>query len=81
MLGDLNQAIFTHENSRSLLKQLGTMFDPEKTKVVQLTKSYRSTKQITDFTKHILIGGEAIEAFEREGNKPHVYQARMSKKG
>ena len=57
------------------------MFDPEKTKVVQLTKSYRSTKQITDFTKHILIGGEAIEAFEREGNKPHVYQAKNEQEG
>ena len=81
LLGDLNQAIFTHENSRSLLKQLGTMFDPEKTKVVQLTKSYRSTKQITDFTKHILIDGEAIEAFEREGNKPQVYQTKDEQEG
>ena len=67
--------------SSALLKQLGTMFDPETTKVVQLTKSYRSTKQITDFTKHILIGGEAIEAFEREGNKPHVYQAKNEQEG
>lgn len=74
LLGDLNQAIFTHENSRSLLKQLSTMFDPEKTKVVQLTKSYRSTKQITDFTKHILINGEAIEAFQREGRLPQVIE-------
>lgn len=72
LLGDLNQAIFTHENSHSLLKQLGTMFDPDKTKVVQLTKSYRSTKQITDFTKHLLLNGEAIEAFEREGDLPEV---------
>lgn len=72
LLGDLNQAIFTHANSHSLLKQLGTMFDPEKTKVVQLTKSYRSTKQITDFTKHLLINGEAIEAFDRNGALPQV---------
>lgn len=72
LLGDLNQAIFTHENSRSLLQQLGTMFDPDKTKVVQLTKSYRSTQQITDFTKHILLDGEAIEAFARQGDKPQV---------
>lgn len=75
LLGDLNQAIFTHENSRSLLRQLGTMFDPEKTKVVQLTKSYRSTKQITDFTKHLLLNGEAIEAFDRNGDLPTVIQA------
>lgn len=72
LLGDLNQAIFTHANSHSLLKQLGTMFDPEKTKVVQLTKSYRSTKQITDFTKHLLVNGEGIEAFDRNGALPQV---------
>lgn len=74
LLGDLNQAIFTHENSHSLLKQLGTMFDPEKTKVVQLTKSYRSTKQITDFTKHLLLNGEAIEAFNRNGDLPTIIE-------
>ena len=72
LLGDLNQAIFTHANSHSLLKQLGTLFDPAKTKVVQLTKSYRSTKQITDFTKHLLVDGEAIEAFNRNGDLPQV---------
>lgn len=74
LLGDLNQAIFTHENSRSLLRQLSTMFDPEKTKVVQLTKSYRSTKQITDFTKQLLTNGEAIEAFDRNGDLPTVIE-------
>lgn len=72
LLGDLNQAIFTHENSRSLLQQLSTMFDPDKTKVVQLTKSYRSTKQITNFTKHLLTNGERIEAFDRNGDLPQV---------
>ncbi|MFR0608975.1 RNA polymerase recycling motor HelD [Limosilactobacillus mucosae] len=74
LLGDLNQAIFTGANSRQLLRQLGTMFDPEKTKVVQLTKSYRSTKQITDFTKHLLKDGEKIEAFERQGERPTIFQ-------
>lgn len=72
LLGDLNQAIFTKENSKTLLNQLNTMFEPDKTKVVQLTKSYRSTKQITDFTKHLLKNGEAIEAFERMGELPQV---------
>lgn len=81
LLGDLNQAIFTHENSRSLLHQLGTMFDPDKTKVVQLTKSYRSTKEITDFTKHLLIDGEAIEAFARHGEVPQVVQVNSESAG
>lgn len=72
LLGDLNQAIFTRENSKTLLGQLGRMFDPEKTKVVQLTKSYRSTKQITNFTRHLLVEGEQIEPFDRNGEKPVV---------
>ena len=38
------------------------MFDKDKTRVIQLTKSYRSTQQITDFTKHILTNGEAVDS-------------------
>lgn len=72
MLGDLNQAIFTDNDNHSLLEQLGTMFDRDKTRVLQLTKTYRSTKQITDFTRHILTHGEAIEPFDREGKLPRV---------
>ncbi|MGV0167977.1 RNA polymerase recycling motor HelD [Furfurilactobacillus sp. WILCCON 0119] len=70
LLGDLNQAIFTQENSRTLLSELSTMFDPEKTNVVQLTKSYRSTQEITDFTKDLLVDGEQITAFNRDGDRP-----------
>lgn len=73
MLGDLNQAIFTKDESRSLLKQISGLFDPKKTEVVQLTKSYRSTKEITDFTKQILREGEKIEAFNRRGPKPAMW--------
>lgn len=73
MLGDLNQAIFTKDESRSLLKQISGLFDPKKTDVVQLTKSYRSTKEITDFTKQILRQGEKIEAFNRRGPKPALW--------
>lgn len=73
MLGDLNQAIFTKDESKSLLKQISGLFDPEKTDVVQLTKSYRSTKQLTDFTKQILRQGEKIEPFNRQGPKPILW--------
>lgn len=72
LLGDLNQAIFTKENSKTLLEELSTMFDKDKTRVIQLTKSYRSTQQITDFTKHILTNGEAVDSFAREGALPTV---------
>lgn len=73
MLGDLNQAIFTKDESKILLKQISGLFDPEKTDVVQLTKSYRSTKQLTDFTKQILRQGEKIESFNRQGPKPVLW--------
>ncbi|MDF7639525.1 RNA polymerase recycling motor HelD [Lactobacillus sp. ESL0791] len=73
MLGDLNQAIFTKDESQNLLKQISGLFDPEKTEVVQLTKSYRSTKQLTDFTKQILRQGEKIESFNRQGPKPALW--------
>ncbi len=74
MLGDLNQAIFTKDSSHDLLNQISTLFDPEKTEIVQLTKSYRSTKQITEFTKEILVQGEKIESFNRQGPKPTFYK-------
>lgn len=74
MLGDLNQAIFTKDDSRDLLKQISSLFDPEKTDVVQLTKSYRSTRQLTDFTKQVLRQGEKIESFNRQGPKPAFWK-------
>ncbi|KRK45603.1 AAA family ATPase [Dellaglioa algida] len=72
LLGDLNQAIFTKENSKSLLSELGHLFPADKTKVVQLTKSYRSTQQITDFTKEVLINGESVTSFNRQGDLPTI---------
>lgn len=74
MLGDLNQAIFTKDESKTLLGQISKLFDPEKTDVVQLTQSYRSTKELTNFTKQILRQGEKIEAFDRRGPKPAFYK-------
>ncbi|KRK34603.1 RNA polymerase recycling motor HelD [Loigolactobacillus bifermentans] len=74
LLGDLNQAIFTQESSHRLLQELSYLFDPETTRVVQLTQSYRSTKQITDFTKAILRNGEDVQAFNRKGQLPKLIQ-------
>ncbi|PDH94030.1 hypothetical protein AO467_05960 [Oenococcus oeni] len=46
------------------------MFDPKKSKTIKLTKTYRSTEQITNFTSALLKDSETIEAFAREGEKP-----------
>ena len=72
MLGDLNQAILTHDNSQTLLKEITHLFAPEKTRVVQLTHSYRSTKPITEFTKNLLTVGEKIIPFDRQGDLPNI---------
>ncbi len=75
MLGDLNQSIFTKKNSQTLLTEVQKMFNPEDTKVVQLTHSYRSTKQITNYTKSILTNGQKIEPFNRDGDLPNILMA------
>ncbi len=72
LLGDLNQAIFTKSASHTLIQDVSKLFDPDKTRVIQLTQSYRSTKQVTDFTKAILKSGQAINAFNRLGPLPTI---------
>lgn len=72
VLGDLNQAIFTKKESYTLLEEMSKLFPKDGIKVVQLTKSYRSTKQITEFTKQVLLSGASVEAFERQGKLPEL---------
>lgn len=72
MLGDLNQAIFTKSNAMTLQSELKSLFGTEKTEFIQLTQTYRSTQQITDFAKATLINGVQIDAFERAGAKPTI---------
>lgn len=69
ILGDFNQAIYAHTlNAPTLLSS--ELYVKENFERVELTKSYRSTRQIVEFTKGILEEGETIEAFNRDGQKP-----------
>lgn len=74
LLGDLNQAIQPHMRIESY-EFLEDLYGKEQTGIMRLTKSYRSTAEIVEFTKALLPGGEAIEAFSRSGSKPVVIQA------
>lgn len=66
ILGDVNQAIYAHTlDAPSLLNM-----EPEGTDKIVLRRSYRSTKQIVDFTSGLIAGGDLIEPFNREGEKP-----------
>ncbi|MEV2909638.1 RNA polymerase recycling motor HelD [Paenibacillus larvae] len=75
VLGDMNQAIYFHSGSNSGFSPLYSVFKKEETESVILTRTYRSTKQIVDFTRGMIAGGENIVPFNRQGPKPTVTQA------
>ncbi|MGL4107299.1 HelD family protein [Clostridium sp. LP20] len=70
IMGDLNQRIDKHSNVKDK-NGITSIF--KDVKVAILTKSYRSTWNITNFTKEILDTHEPIEAVERTGEYPMVH--------
>jgi DNA helicase II / ATP-dependent DNA helicase PcrA len=69
LLGDINQAIYSGvTNSETVLE--GTVSSENETETIVLTKTYRSTKPIVEFTRGFIDNGEKIEAFNRPGKKP-----------
>ncbi|WOV60121.1 RNA polymerase recycling motor HelD [Bacillus sp. KICET-3] len=69
ILGDLNQAILAHSvHGKDLLSE--DVFETEKTETIRLIRSYRSTREIVEFTKPLIKGGDEIEPFNRSGVKP-----------
>lgn len=70
IMGDLNQRIDKHSNVKSR-NSITDVFNNVKT--VVLTKSYRSTGNITNFTKDILETHEPIEAVDRIGDNPTIH--------
>ncbi|WCK54482.1 RNA polymerase recycling motor HelD [Aneurinibacillus sp. Ricciae_BoGa-3] len=75
VLGDLNQAIFAHVGSGEAFSALASLYEAEQAETIVLKRSYRSTRQIIEFTSSMIEGGEEIEPFNREGSKPVVKQA------
>ncbi|WP_183565385.1 RNA polymerase recycling motor HelD [Paenibacillus endophyticus] len=71
VLGDFGQAIFMQSTSLAASDSpLVRLFGEAETTLVRLVRSYRSTREIVEFTKRMLPGGEEIAPFEREGPKP-----------
>ncbi|GAA0439889.1 DNA helicase IV [Lentibacillus halophilus] len=68
LLGDVNQAIYRYMADDNPLIEAGPMRSSYKK--ITLTKSYRSTKQISEFTIPFSPSNERVEPFNREGNKP-----------
>lgn len=69
IMGDLNQRIDKYSNVKDKNSIL-EVFD--EVKVAILSKSYRSTANITKFSKEILDTYEPIEAVERLGENPKI---------
>lgn len=74
VLGDLNQGIFAHADNDGL-DNLFSLYESEKKEMIVLNRSYRSTKQIVEFTRQFISGGDKIEPFNRNGRKPIVTEA------
>ena len=69
IMGDLNQRIDEHSNVKNR-NAITEIFNDIKIEV--LSKSYRSTANITNFTRELLDTHEPIEAVERSGDNPKV---------
>ncbi|WP_238996740.1 RNA polymerase recycling motor HelD [Paenibacillus pinistramenti] len=71
-LGDLNQAIYAHASILQQTSALTQLYGSEETEQITLTQSYRSTRQIVEFTRQMISGGDQIVPFNREGELPEV---------
>lgn len=74
VLGDFNQAIFAHASEMVDFHTLTGLFGPDETVAINLTRSYRSTRPIVEFTRGLVPDGERITAFERDGERPILTQ-------
>ncbi|MFT8743972.1 MAG: ATP-binding domain-containing protein, partial [Lentilactobacillus hilgardii] len=73
LLGDSEQALFKDvEEPEEILNKLNNAFHVRHSRLISLMRSYRSTYPITTFAKSILPNGDAIEAFNRDGDIPEL---------
>ncbi|MFC7364900.1 MULTISPECIES: RNA polymerase recycling motor HelD [Bhargavaea] len=74
VLGDFNQAIYAHADGRTDFSMLAGLYGPDQTELVNLTRSYRSTRPIIEFTRKLIPQGETIIPFDRDGERPSLEQ-------
>ncbi|RSD28979.1 RNA polymerase recycling motor HelD [Mesobacillus subterraneus] len=74
VLGDFNQAIFAHASEMVDFQPLTNLYGKDETEVVNMARSYRSTKPIIEFTRSLVPNGERIIPFERDGERPVLKQ-------
>ncbi len=74
VLGDFNQAIFAHASEMNDFNTLMSLYGQDETEVINMTRSYRSTKPIIEFTSKLVPNGDRIIPFERDGERPELTQ-------
>ncbi|MGB8001813.1 MAG: RNA polymerase recycling motor HelD [Anaerobacillus sp.] len=70
VLGDFNQAIYGHAYDTMGFRSISDLYERDETTMINLKRSYRSTRPIVEFTRSLVPGGEEIETFDRDGEKP-----------
>ncbi|MHB1392374.1 MAG: HelD family protein [Clostridia bacterium] len=71
ILGDINQLMIPYRKSVSF-ESIADVFGRGDSAVLRLSKSYRSTREITEFTKAMLPSDKEIEGLNRAGKLPEV---------
>lgn len=73
LLGDRMQALYAAASKKTWLKTLASELDAQNCHVVNLTKAYRSSYEISDFLRYLLPEKDALIPFNRHENRPVVY--------
>ena len=76
LCGDLNQKVFGNE---SMVHSLEEIFPDQTLTHFELTTSYRSTEEITNFANQFLTQENRVELTARVGDLPKVYYANDSR--
>lgn len=76
VLGDFGQAIFAQATELySEESPLIRLYGESETSLFRLVRSYRSTREIVEFTRSLLPNAKEIVPFERSGRKPLLSKA------
>lgn len=77
ILGDINQSVNGYMNIGSF-DIISDAFGTKDAKSISLTKSYRSSKEISDFCRQILKSQTSTEQLDRHGSKPEIIKVDKS---
>ncbi|WP_283587429.1 RNA polymerase recycling motor HelD [Limosilactobacillus viscerum] len=73
VLGDSEQALFKPlQLPQEMLEELSAVLKAKHPNLISLNRSYRSTKEITDFAKSLLPDGDQVISFTRHGDQPRL---------